>query len=323
MPRLGRRACGRGLLGPGEHPRLGRDGRRHGRRVCDHSGSAARRAPDRLPCRRAGCRRRPPWPAVGGIARRRAGRWLCGPVRHPRRPPGRRSRTSGRGASPALSAPSRAVREDAARRLAAGRRRASRRDRGAARAGRLCVAGRLGRRREPRGARRWHRKHRSRRPRGPEECAVTKGFQLLRLDEIDGYAEDGRPRWHMIRSVLGIESFGINAWRATTAGQEIIGDHDELGSGAGRHGGLYFVLSGRATFTVEGEPVDAPAGSLVFVKDPAMRRGAVAEEAATEILVIGGRPGAAFSVSSWERSAEALRYWTTGDWDGAIDILND
>ena len=151
---------------------------------------------------------------------------------------------------------------------------------------------------------------------------MTDRFQVMRLDEIDGYAEDGRPRWHMIRSVLGIESFGINAWRATEAGQQIIGEHDELGSGAGGHEELYFVLSGRATFTVEGEPVDAPAGSLVFVKDPATRRGAVADEAATEILVIGGRPGAAFSVSSWERSAEALRYWTTEDWDGAIDILN-
>ena len=58
----------------------------------------------------------------------------------------------------------------------------------------------------------------------------------------------------MIRSVLGIESFGINAWRATEAGQEIIGEHDELGSGAGGHEELYFVLSGRATFTVDGEP---------------------------------------------------------------------
>ena len=144
---------------------------------------------------------------------------------------------------------------------------------------------------------------------------MTDRFQLMRLDEVEGYAEEGRPRWHMIRSVLGIESFGINAWRATEAGQQIIGEHDELGSGAGGHEELYFVLSGRATFTVDGERVDAPAGSLVFVKDPATRRGAVADEAATEILVIGGRPGAAFSVSPWERSAEALRCWTTGDWD--------
>ena len=151
---------------------------------------------------------------------------------------------------------------------------------------------------------------------------MTDRFELMRLDEVEGYAEEGRPRWHMIRSVLGIESFGINAWRATEAGQQIIGEHDELGSGAGGHEELYFVLSGRATFTVDGERVDAPAGSLVFVKDPATRRGAVADEAATEILVIGGRPGAAFSVSPWEQSAEALRCWTTGDWDRAIGILD-
>ena len=85
---------------------------------------------------------------------------------------------------------------------------------------------------------------------------MSNGFQLLRLDEIEGYAEEGRPRWHMIRSVLGIESFGINAWRATAPGQEIIGEHDELGGGAGGHEELYFVLSGRATFTVAGERVD-------------------------------------------------------------------
>ena len=115
----------------------------------------------------------------------------------------------------------------------------------------------------------------------------------MRLDEVDGYADEGRPRWHMIRAMLGIESFGINAWRATEAGQAIIGEHDELGAGAGGHEELYFVVSGRATFTVDGEPVAAPEGSLVYVKDPRTRRSAVADEAATTILVIGGRPGRA------------------------------
>ena len=140
---------------------------------------------------------------------------------------------------------------------------------------RVRDAGRLGRRREPRGAGRRHRQHRSRRARGSEGRELTDSFQVMRLDEIEGYAEEGRPRWHMIRSVLGIESFGINAWRATEAGQEIIGEHDELGGGAGGHEELYFVLSGRATFTVAGERVDAPAGSIVFIKDPgdAARRG--------------------------------------------------
>jgi tetratricopeptide (TPR) repeat protein len=140
---------------------------------------------------------------------------------------------------------------------------------------------------------------------------VSERYRVMRLDDVDGYAEEGRPRWHMIRSMLGIESFGINAWRATQAAQQIIGEHDEL----------YIVLSGRATFTLDDEKVPAPAGSLVYVKDPATRRSAVADEAATEILVIGGRPGAAFAVSPWERSAEALRLWSTGEWDRAIEIL--
>jgi tetratricopeptide (TPR) repeat protein len=147
-------------------------------------------------------------------------------------------------------------------------------------------------------------------------------FRVVRLDEVDGYADEGRPRWHMIRTVLGIESFGINAWRATAAGQEIIGEHDELGDGAGRHEELYLVLAGRATFTIDGERVAAPSGSLVYLKDPGARRSAVADEVSTTILVIGGRPGSAFTVSPWERSAEALRFWTTGEWDRAIEVLS-
>jgi len=150
---------------------------------------------------------------------------------------------------------------------------------------------------------------------------MTERFRVMRLDEVDGYADEGRPRWHMIRAMLGIESFGINAWRATEAGQAIIGEHDELGAGAGGHEELYFVVSGRATFTVDGELVAAPEGSLVYIRDPQTRRSAIADEAATTILVIGGRPGAPFTVSPWERSAEALRFWTTGEWDRAIEVL--
>lgn len=150
---------------------------------------------------------------------------------------------------------------------------------------------------------------------------MTQRFRVMRLDEVDGYADEGRPRWHMIRAVLGIESFGVNAWRATEGGQAIIGEHDELGQGAGGHEELYVVLSGQATFTVDDEPVSAPAGSLVYVKDPRLRRSAVADEAGTTVLVIGGRPGAPFSVSPWERSADALRFWTSGEWDRAIEVL--
>ncbi len=155
-----------------------------------------------------------------------------------------------------------------------------------------------------------------------ERQPAAERFRVMRLDEVDGYADEGRPRWHMIRTMLGIESFGINAWRATAAGQEIIGEHDELGEGAGRHEELYLVLAGRATFTIDGERVAAPSGSLVYVKDPGARRSAVADEASTTILVVGGRPGTGFTVSPWERSAEALRFWTSEEWDRAIEVLS-
>lgn len=150
---------------------------------------------------------------------------------------------------------------------------------------------------------------------------MSDRFRVVQLDEIDGYADEGRPRWHMIRSDLGIEAFGVNAWRATEAAQELIGEHDELGQGAGGHEELYLVLAGRATFTLDGELFAAPAGTVVFVKEPAVRRSAVADEAGTTVLVVGARPDKPFSISPWERSAEALRFWTTGDWGRAIEVL--
>ena len=47
------------------------------------------------------------------------------------------------------------------------------------------------------------------------------------------------------------------------------------------------MLAGRATFTVGGEHLDAPAGTLVFLPEPATRRGAVADEDGTTVLAVG------------------------------------
>lgn len=150
---------------------------------------------------------------------------------------------------------------------------------------------------------------------------MAEPFSVRRLDDVEGYTDEGMPQWHMLRHALGITAFGINAWRSTTAGQTVIGEHTEAGEGAGGHEELYLVLEGRATFTVDGVAVPAPRGTLVFVRDPDARRSAVAEEAGTVVLVIGGRPGRPFTISSWERSAEALKLWRTGEWDRAIELL--
>jgi tetratricopeptide (TPR) repeat protein len=149
---------------------------------------------------------------------------------------------------------------------------------------------------------------------------MSDRWTMTPLAEIGGYADEGRPMWHMVRSVLGIEAFGINAWTATANGQELIAEHDEIGLGAGRHEEIYVVVTGEAQFTIDGEQVGAPAGTVVHVPVPTVRRAATAT-AGTTVLVIGGRRGEAFEVSSWERSAEALRFWPTEEWERAIAIL--
>ena len=151
---------------------------------------------------------------------------------------------------------------------------------------------------------------------------MSERFRVTHVDEVEGYAEEGRPSWRMIRAVFGVEAFGVNAWTATGDGQTIISEHDELGGGAAAHEELYVVLSGSATFMLDGEAAEAQAGTLVFVKDPAVKRSAVAATAGTTVLVVGARPGVPFTVSPWESSAEALRFWTTGEWDKAIELLS-
>jgi hypothetical protein len=53
---------------------------------------------------------------------------------------------------------------------------------------------------------------------------------------------------------------------------------------------------------VDGEDLDAPAGTLVFVRDPGLVRSARATAAGTAILAIGARAGVPFEVSRWERA---------------------
>ena len=147
---------------------------------------------------------------------------------------------------------------------------------------------------------------------------MSERYGVATLDELATAPIPGQARWHTIRRTLGVSSFGVNAWTATEDGGQIIGEHEEASGQA--HEELYVVVSGRATFTLDGEEVDAPAGTLVHVADPAVKRGATGEEGTT-ILVVGAKPGEAFTPSTWERSAEALGFWPTEEWDRAIEVL--
>jgi len=88
------------------------------------------------------------------------------------------------------------------------------------------------------------------------------------------------------------------------AGDEMVEPHherdDEVNLTDG-HEELFVVMSGHAVFTVDGEDIDAPAGTLVFVREPALIRSARATADDTSILAIGARPGVPYELARWER----------------------
>ena len=106
----------------------------------------------------------------------------------------------------------------------------------------------------------------------------NRNYQVARLDEIERRNRDIPVREH-----LGIHAFGVNAY---TAGEDgtLIGEHDEADSGQEE---LYLVLEGNATFEIDGETVDAPAGTLVCV-GPESKRKATGDGT---VLAVGATPG--------------------------------
>lgn len=124
-------------------------------------------------------------------------------------------------------------------------------------------------------------------------------FEAALVTEIPSpaEAEPGSFHWKPVRHHFGISSFGVNA-NVAGAGDTLVEEHDETDT---RHEELFAVTSGHASFTIAGEEVDAPAGTLVYVPDPATVRSARALADGTTVLAIGAEPGAAFAVSSWEQ----------------------
>ncbi len=111
-------------------------------------------------------------------------------------------------------------------------------------------------------------------------------WKVAHLDDIERRGRDIPVREH-----LGIHAFGTNAY---TRGEDgtLINEHDETGSGQEE---LYVVLDGKATFEIEGETFDAPAGTLVFV-GPGSRRRATGDGT---VLAVGATPGEAYEAIDW------------------------
>jgi hypothetical protein len=128
---------------------------------------------------------------------------------------------------------------------------------------------------------------------------LASNYVLADIDSVESFGgekpEDGV--WKPLRAKLGIEAFGINAFVGRETGSRVIEDHTEEGSA---HQELYVVLDGKARFELDGKEVEAKAGSLLFIADPAVKRTAFALEPNTSVLAIGAAKGQVFTPSSWD-----------------------
>jgi tetratricopeptide (TPR) repeat protein len=139
------------------------------------------------------------------------------------------------------------------------------------------------------------------------------GYAVAHLDEIDEQ-DDGRQPYRPVRHHFGITAFGVTAWTAPNAGDRIINEHDESDSDEE----LYLVLRGRAVFELDGDRVDAPAGTFVFVSPP-VKRTAFAEEPGTTIIALGNTPGKAHEPNGWELWAPLRPLYEAGEYAEVID----
>jgi tetratricopeptide (TPR) repeat protein len=137
----------------------------------------------------------------------------------------------------------------------------------------------------------------------------VSGWEVASLTELESLPGPGTLRWTPVRRHFGITAYGINAYTAGEAGQDVVEEHTEERLG---HEELYLVVFGSATFVLDGEEVAVPAGSAVFLRDPKVRRYARANEPGTTVLAVGGKPGR-HELSAWEFFFAAYAYADAGD----------
>lgn len=145
-------------------------------------------------------------------------------------------------------------------------------------------------------------------------------YAVAHLDEIEEIS-DGRQPWRPVRYHFGITAFGVNTWTGRNTADRILNEHDESDTGDQQEE-LYFVQHGRARFELDGDRVDAPAGTFVFVR-PGVERTAFAEEPDTTIIAVGATPGRAYEPHGYEIWAPLRSLYEAGEYATVADRLGE
>ena len=143
------------------------------------------------------------------------------------------------------------------------------------------------------------------------------GYAVAHLDDIEEF-DDAGCHYRPIRHHLGITAFGVTAWTGRAAGDLVINEHDDDDPTADQE--LFLVLRGHAVFELDGDRVDAPAGTLVFAP-PRIKRTASAKEDGTTIVALEGTPGKAYEARGWELWAPLAPLYGAGEYAEVADRL--
>jgi tetratricopeptide (TPR) repeat protein len=147
-------------------------------------------------------------------------------------------------------------------------------------------------------------------------ATTETSYRVLSLPDRAHEGDDERV-YIRLRRELDLGAFGASATYQAKAGEDVVGEHDELGPGADKHEELYVVVQGSATFTLDGEEVDAPHGTVVFVQPGTMRK-AVATSDETIVFAVGGRRGEAYRPPPGAELSDFFEHYNAKDYEGAL-----
>ena len=144
-------------------------------------------------------------------------------------------------------------------------------------------------------------------------------MNIAHIDDLDGIEMPDGFVWRPVRGRFGIRAFGTNAYTPGASGR-VVEEHTEQVYG---HEEMYLVLRGRVRFTVDGNDHELGQGQLVHLRDPSLRRGAVALTDDAAVLAVGGKPGAPHEISAWEYAFAASPHLRAGRYDEARQTLRE
>jgi tetratricopeptide (TPR) repeat protein len=150
-----------------------------------------------------------------------------------------------------------------------------------------------------------------------ERRSALASWKAAHLDEIEEL-DDAGCRYRPVRLRLGLTAFGASVWTAQSAGDLVINEHDPGDPTADEE--LFLVIRGHAVFELDGERIEAPAGTFVSAP-PGTQRRANATEAGTAILLIEGTPGKGYEPRGWELWAPLAPMYGAGRYPEVADAL--